>query len=73
MTKEKANIYNIIQAAEHNVRVPLPSHLKKIKNKPKTKTQFRYSFSTFYNSNFVVSRAYPKIIHMPFKNSFNNE
>lgn len=73
MKEKEHNINDILQAAEQNIRVPLPVHLKKVKKKPKIKTQFRYSSSTFYNTNFAVSKPYSKVMHMPFKNSYSND
>lgn len=73
MKEKEYNINDILQAAEQNIRVPLPAHLKRVKKKPEIKTLFRHSSSTFYNTNFAVSKPYSKVIHMPFKNSFSND
>lgn len=68
MTEKNKSIKELTDIAESHVGVPLPFYLKKTKDINKQISIFRYDTSTFYRSDFVISKPFYKMIHMPFNN-----
>jgi hypothetical protein len=70
MTEKQKTIPELAKIAEKHLGVALPFYLKKTKDINKQISIFRYDTSTFYRSDFVISKPFYKMIHMPFNNEY---
>lgn len=70
MTKKNKTIKELADIAESHIGVSLPFYLKKTKDINRQISIFRYDSSPFYRSDFVISKPFYKMIHMPFNNEY---